>query len=58
LAGAPALDAACSSIVRRPKMTTMENLPEVVSRHEWLAARKQLLLKKKELTRARARLNA
>ena len=39
-------------------MTTMENLPEVVSRSEWLAARKQLLLKEKELTRARALLNA
>jgi predicted dithiol-disulfide oxidoreductase (DUF899 family) len=39
-------------------MTTMENLPEVVSRSEWLAARKQLLLKEKELTRARAQLNA
>jgi hypothetical protein len=32
-------------IVRRSKMTTMENLPEVVSREEWLAARKQLLRK-------------
>jgi hypothetical protein len=27
------------------KMTTMGNLPEVVSRDEWLAARKALLLK-------------
>ncbi|MGW0801415.1 DUF899 domain-containing protein [Nonomuraea sp. NPDC002799] len=34
------------------------NLPEVVSRAEWLAARKQLLAKEKELTRARDRLNA
>src|SRR5690242_12497860 len=44
--------------MRRPKMTTMENLPEVVSREEWLAARKQLLLKEKELTRQRALVNA
>src|SRR3712207_5522103 len=34
------------------------NLPEVVSREEWLAARKQLLVKEKELTRARDRVNA
>jgi hypothetical protein len=34
-------------------MTTMENLPEVVSRQEWLAARKELLLKGKELICAR-----
>jgi predicted dithiol-disulfide oxidoreductase (DUF899 family) len=39
-------------------MTTIENLPKVVSREEWLAARKQLLLKEKELTRTRDRLNA
>ena len=39
-------------------MTTMENLPEVVSREEWLAARKELLLKEKELTQARDRVNA
>lgn len=39
-------------------MTTMENLPEVVSREEWLAARKELLVKEKELTRARDRVNA
>jgi predicted dithiol-disulfide oxidoreductase (DUF899 family) len=32
-------------------MTTMENLPEVVSREEWLAARKELLLKEKAHTR-------
>jgi predicted dithiol-disulfide oxidoreductase (DUF899 family) len=38
-------------------MTTMENLPEVVTREEWLAARKELLGKEKELTRARIRLN-
>ena len=34
------------------------SLPEVVSREEWLAARKELLVKEKELTRARDRLNA
>ena len=34
------------------------NLPEVVTREEWLAARKELLEKEKELTRARDRLNA
>jgi predicted dithiol-disulfide oxidoreductase (DUF899 family) len=34
------------------------NLPEVVSREEWLAARKELLVKEKELTRARDRVNA
>ncbi|MCA2218919.1 DUF899 domain-containing protein [Jidongwangia harbinensis] len=39
-------------------MTTMGNLPEVVSPEEWRAARKQLLVKEKELTRARDRLNA
>ena len=39
-------------------MTTMGNLPEVVSREEWLAARKELLVKEKELTRARDRVNA
>ncbi|WP_443227709.1 DUF899 domain-containing protein [Streptomyces sp. 2A115] len=39
-------------------MTTMANLPEVVSRDEWLAARKELLAKEKELTRARDRVNA
>ena len=39
-------------------MTTMENLPEVVSREEWLAARKELLVKEKELTRVRDRVNA
>jgi len=32
-------------------MTTMENLPEVVSREEWLAARTELSVKEKELTR-------
>jgi len=39
-------------------MTTMGNLPEVVSREEWLAARKKLLVKEKELMRARDRVNA
>jgi predicted dithiol-disulfide oxidoreductase (DUF899 family) len=34
------------------------NLPEVVSREEWLAARRELLAKEKELTRARDRVNA
>ncbi|RKT53758.1 DUF899 domain-containing protein [Saccharothrix australiensis] len=34
------------------------NLPEVVTREEWLAARKELLVKEKELTRARDRVNA
>jgi predicted dithiol-disulfide oxidoreductase (DUF899 family) len=33
-------------------------LPEVVSRDEWLAARKELLVKEKELTRQRDALNA
>jgi predicted dithiol-disulfide oxidoreductase (DUF899 family) len=36
----------------------MENLPEVVSGEEWLAARKELLVKEKELTRLRDRVNA
>ncbi|TDO45092.1 putative dithiol-disulfide oxidoreductase (DUF899 family) [Kribbella sp. VKM Ac-2527] len=39
-------------------MTAMENLPDVVLREEWLAARKELLIKEKELTRARDRVNA
>jgi predicted dithiol-disulfide oxidoreductase (DUF899 family) len=39
-------------------MTAMGSLPEVVSRDEWLAARKALLVKEKELTRARDQLNA
>jgi hypothetical protein len=34
------------------------NLPEVLSREEWLAARKVLLAKEKELTRLRDRVNA
>ncbi|MEV0387332.1 DUF899 domain-containing protein [Nonomuraea sp. NPDC050643] len=36
----------------------MENLPEVVSREEWLAARKALLVKEKALTWARDQVNA
>jgi predicted dithiol-disulfide oxidoreductase (DUF899 family) len=39
-------------------MTRIGNLPEVVSREAWLAARKELLAKEKELTRARIQLNA
>ena len=39
-------------------MTTMGNLPEVVSPEEWHAARMELLAKEKELTRARDRVNA
>ena len=35
-----------------------KNLPPVVSRDEWLAARKKLLAEEKELTRARDRVNA
>ncbi|MFH8570591.1 DUF899 domain-containing protein [Streptomyces sp. NPDC017993] len=37
---------------------TMSNLPEVVSREEWFAARKELLAEEKELTRAHDRVNA
>ena len=36
-------------------MTTMDNLPEVVSREDWLAARKELLAQEKDVTRARDR---
>jgi predicted dithiol-disulfide oxidoreductase (DUF899 family) len=39
-------------------MTTIGNLPKVVSQEEWLAARKELLAKEKELTRARTQVNA
>ena len=39
-------------------MTKIGNLPEVVSRAEWLAARLDFLAKEKELTRARDKLNA
>lgn len=31
-------------------MTAVENLPEMVSREDWLAARKELLRKEKDLT--------
>lgn len=37
---------------------TLGNLPEVVSREQWLAARKLLLAQEKALTRARDRINA
>lgn len=39
-------------------MTTTDHLPNVVSRDDWFAARRELLAKEKELTRARDRLNA
>lgn len=39
-------------------MTAMDNLPEVVSREEWDAARRELLAKEKAVTKARDRLNA
>ena len=39
-------------------MTAMAHLPEVVSREEWLRARKELLAEEKEVTRARDRVNA
>jgi predicted dithiol-disulfide oxidoreductase (DUF899 family) len=39
-------------------MTTTGELPEVVSREEWLTARKQLLADEKALTRARDQVNA
>ena len=39
-------------------MTAGMHLPEVVSPEEWLAARKDLLVKQKEATRARDRVNA
>ena len=34
------------------------SLPDVVSREDWLAARKELLAEEKEMTRQRDRLNA
>lgn len=37
---------------------SLENLPEVVSREEWLAARKELLARERELTRNRDDVNA
>jgi predicted dithiol-disulfide oxidoreductase (DUF899 family) len=39
-------------------MTMIDNLPEVVSHDDWFVARRELLAKEKELTRARDRLNA
>ena len=39
-------------------MTADTHLPEVVSPEEWLAARKDLLVKEKEATRARDRVDA
>ena len=33
-------------------MTSMDNLPSIVSRTEWFVARRELLIKEKELTRA------
>jgi predicted dithiol-disulfide oxidoreductase (DUF899 family) len=39
-------------------MTTIGNLPEVVSQEEWLAARKELLRKEKEFTHQRDALSA
>ena len=39
-------------------MTADTHLPEVVSPEEWLAARKDLLVKEKEATQARDRVNA
>jgi predicted dithiol-disulfide oxidoreductase (DUF899 family) len=39
-------------------VTTMDNLPDVVSPDGWFAARRDLLAKEKELTGARDRLNA
>ena len=39
------------------EMTAGMHLPEVVSPEEWLAARRDLLVKEKEATRARDRVN-
>jgi predicted dithiol-disulfide oxidoreductase (DUF899 family) len=39
-------------------MTTMTNLPEVVSREEWLAARRELLAEEKAATRVLDQVNA
>jgi predicted dithiol-disulfide oxidoreductase (DUF899 family) len=39
-------------------MSRIGNLPDVVFREEWFAARRELLAKEKELTRARDRVNA
>src|SRR4030095_6543946 len=48
---------------RRPIMSGIENsrkseYPKIVSRDEWLCARKELLVKEKELTRRRDAVNA
>jgi predicted dithiol-disulfide oxidoreductase (DUF899 family) len=45
-------------MVTTNESTEVVSMPEVVSRDEWLAARKQLLEKEKELTRAYDALNA
>jgi predicted dithiol-disulfide oxidoreductase (DUF899 family) len=39
-------------------MTAGMHLPEVVSSEEWVASRKELLVKEKEATLARDRVNA
>lgn len=39
-------------------MTNLDHLPAVVSAEEWMAARRELLAKEKELTRMRDRVNA
>ena len=46
--GARSLATAHAERSEETKMTTMGNLPDIVSREEWLAARKQLLLKEKD----------
>jgi predicted dithiol-disulfide oxidoreductase (DUF899 family) len=46
-----------SNSIIKPKEHLM-NYPHIVSRDEWLVARKELLIKEKEATRARDRLNA
>jgi predicted dithiol-disulfide oxidoreductase (DUF899 family) len=48
----------CGAKSEEEEMTAMGDLPRVVSGEEWLAARKELLVKEKELTHARARVNA
>jgi predicted dithiol-disulfide oxidoreductase (DUF899 family) len=55
------LAAAGATKQRNAIITAKENLmthPRIVSREEWLVARQQLLIKEKEATRARDRLNA
>src|SRR6266516_1344531 len=42
----------------RPRRERPMNLPKIVSHDEWLVARKRLLAKEKDFTRARDRLNA